>query len=116
MMSDGTWRVVLNDGTVRDVVVHQLESSAATTYYCVDRGGPVRALQRSAIAAWCDVHALDAVEIRGPGELTAAEQVSAETARCASLCRQVGYMGDETRTPAQVARECAKAILREVKP
>lgn len=105
-----TWRAVTASEVYEFPVVCRDGKWAASTIRWIQEAH--KASPQAAVAYIAALWNLTVTEIRGPGELTTAEQVAAETARCAAICRQAGHMGDETRTPAQVGRECAQAILR----
>lgn len=70
------WRVVTDDGATKEVVV---ESVGLLRWVVSGQQIPVpRRSQREAIAVvWSNI-----VEIRGPGELTTAEQLAQLAARC----------------------------------
>lgn len=79
------WRVVSADGTVREVVVALYPRAEGPRWSVVDAVcGPLQRelTPREAVVVWCATHAYrSVVEIRGPGELTAAELVAEERSR-----------------------------------
>ena len=84
-MTTGTWRVVVDDGDVREVPVRvegeELLVGAGPGRFCW--GG--RRQPRSGVASFAVSMGWRVREILAPGEATAAERVAAETARCAAV-------------------------------
>lgn len=82
------WRAVLVFGVVQGVNVHAVEMGGGTKWTVrKDHAGPWFDTPRMAVASLAlSPERMPIVEIRGPGELTAAEQVEAMRARCEAAC------------------------------
>lgn len=115
-MTAQTWRVVLDDGATKDVSV--VSFGLLRWVVAGAQSANVRNSPRDAIAAvWSNI-----VEIRGPGELTTAEAVAAETARCIAICKaRAKYYRDEAAewerrgyTPEIHSRESAALNTAEL--
>lgn len=75
-----TFRVVLESGEVRRVIVTTVSDELGEAYFAGLSDGYT--MPERAVAAWCTSMMLRVREIRGPGELTTAEQVEAMRLRC----------------------------------
>lgn len=115
MITPQTWRVAVGGGGTAEVTV-TLEGHHWVATYQSDEGlvrGRACGWERAAVARLAgDLH-WSVVEIRGPGELTTAEAVAAETARCAALCDKLQETVHPHFAPWAACRDCAKAIRRD---
>lgn len=133
-----TWRVVLRDGSVREVVVYRDDSdspySVSTHRWCA--GGMRSRTAHGAVVSAMSVGDEPVREILAPGEPTRAEAVAfergrdavdeagaramraaalrdavaAERERCARLCDEVAAERDALGAASMAARECAAHI------
>lgn len=110
-MTTGTWRVVVDDGGVREVPVRVEDGQMSVGAGPGPRVWDVRMSPRFAVASLAVSVGWRVREILAPGEATAAERVAAETARCAAVCRAQAFAGDGG-IGRVVAEHCADAIER----
>lgn len=105
----GTWRVVIEGGAVGELTVEVMAGGwhrvSGQDYH------PATPL-RAAIghAAWARDWPVR--EILAPGEMTAAQRVAAERARCAVVCREVAAQTPVDGIVEVAAHACADAIER----
>ena len=118
-MTTETWRVVDGLGGVREVPV-RFESGLLLVgpgpqprYYASEEPPRLAVMHYALTMRW------PLREILAPGEMTAAERVAAERARCAAACRKVaeGYHHgacpcEECEGRCNGALECVEAIGR----
>lgn len=79
-----TFRVVLESGEVRSVIVTTVSDELGEAYFAGLSDG--YATPERAVTAWCTSTMLRVREIRAPGELTTAEQVEVMRTRCEAAC------------------------------
>jgi hypothetical protein len=84
-MTTETWRVVAEGGEAHDVVVRPRVELGSDHPERRTEPTPPRVL----VIEWARRRGLAIVEIRGPGELTTAEQVAAMRERCETAARDV---------------------------
>lgn len=112
-----TWRVVLADGDVREVVPVPRDLPTGEPGWTVD-GETVAATQRGAVLKCCGRSPLETAEIVPPGEMTRAEAVRAavlaEKEACAAACRDIASDMAKVDCCAETADACAEAIEARV--
>lgn len=112
-MTSETWRVVLDDGTSREVVVWSEREHAWTC----GLGSELFATARSAVLNAADVSGMQAAEILTPGQMTRAEALLAATDLGAEAMREAAVRACVTQASEMATTAgalgcdfCAEAI------